>query len=176
MLAEPGALIEVQTRQTVLTTALVAVRLTHPIADRRGGALELASQLSRRAARADQLHHLASVLRRVRRLFLRHVDTSSAQCPGVHQSGATPRRAASGSPSNRCRPASCAVGGGECLAAPHRTSAADPAPRAVDFARSRNGIRGGTDYRTSNSISYSERQLSSRSVSPGTGSTQSPYW
>ena len=34
-------------------------------------------------------HNLAPVLRRVRRLFLRHVDTSSAQCSGVHQSGAT---------------------------------------------------------------------------------------
>ena len=73
-------------------------------------------------------------------------------------------------------PASCAAGGGECLAAPHRASATDPAPRAADFARSRNGIRGGTDYRTSNSSSYAERQLSSRSVSPGTGSTQSPSW
>ena len=96
--------------------------------------------------------------------------------------GLSPKRAplqelaASRSPSNRCRPASCAAGGGECLAAPHRASATDPAPRAADFARSRNGIRGGTDYRTSNSISYAERQLSSRSVSPGTGSTQSPSW
>ena len=55
--AKPPELLEIQTRQTVLTTALVAVRLTHPIADRRSAALELALQPSGRAARANRLHH-----------------------------------------------------------------------------------------------------------------------
>ena len=52
--AKPPHLLELQTRQTVLTTARVAVRLTYPIADRRSRALELASQLTGRAARANQ--------------------------------------------------------------------------------------------------------------------------
>ena len=46
-------------------------------------------QFPGRAARANQFHHLAPVLRRTRRLCLRHLDTSSAQCSGVHQTGST---------------------------------------------------------------------------------------
>ena len=57
--AKPPELLKLQTRQTVLTTALVAVRLTHPIADRRSAALELALQPSGRAARSNRLHHPA---------------------------------------------------------------------------------------------------------------------
>ena len=49
-----------------------------------------ASQLPRRATGPHQLHHLATVLRRVRRMSFCHPDTSSAQWSGVHQIGATP--------------------------------------------------------------------------------------
>ena len=47
-------LLELQTRQPVLTTPLVSIRLAHPVADRRRGALELTGQLPGRAARANQ--------------------------------------------------------------------------------------------------------------------------
>ena len=46
---------------------LVAIGLANPIENRRSGALELASQLSCRAACWNQLGHLAPVLRRIRR-------------------------------------------------------------------------------------------------------------
>ena len=48
-----------------------------------------ASQLPGRATRPHQLHHLATVLRRVRRMSFCHPDTSSAQWSGVHKIGAT---------------------------------------------------------------------------------------
>ena len=69
---------------------LVAIRLAHPIADRRGAALELAGQLPGRATRANQLHRLAPARRRGRRWLLRQRNTSSAQSSGVHQTGAAP--------------------------------------------------------------------------------------
>ena len=64
--------LELQTRHAVLATTLVTVSLAHPVADCRSGALELASQLPGRAPRPDQLHHLAPVVRRVRRMCLCH--------------------------------------------------------------------------------------------------------
>jgi len=72
-------LLELRTLQPVLTTALVALGLTYPVADRRNGALELASQLPGHAARANQLNHLAPILRRVTQSSPQHPDTSSAQ-------------------------------------------------------------------------------------------------
>ena len=49
-----------------------------------------ASQLPRRATGPHPLHHLATGLRRVRRMSFCHPDTSSAQCSGVHENRATP--------------------------------------------------------------------------------------
>ena len=75
---------------SLVTTALVAIGLAHPVANRRNGALELASQLPGRAARSDQLDHLTPVLRRVSGMCFRHLNTSSTHSEGVHQNGSTP--------------------------------------------------------------------------------------
>ncbi len=79
-----------RTPQTVLTTALVPIGLAYPVANRRSEALKLASQLPGRAARADQLDHLAPLRRRVRGMSLCHLNTSCAQSEGVHKNGANP--------------------------------------------------------------------------------------
>ena len=50
--AKPAQLLELGTRQAILTTSLVAVRLRYPVADRRSGALKLACQCLRRCRTA----------------------------------------------------------------------------------------------------------------------------
>ena len=66
--AQPGQLLALGCAQAVallLPTALLSVSLNDPVADRLGGRLELARQVSRVAAGADQINDLPPELRRV---------------------------------------------------------------------------------------------------------------
>ena len=75
----PAQLLALRRCQTVLKKTLVPIRLPHSVAHRRSGGIELPSQLRWRPPPTNQFHHLLPVFRRVRRIFLRHPDTSCAQ-------------------------------------------------------------------------------------------------
>jgi hypothetical protein len=69
---------------TVLTLALVAVSLRHPVPDRLGGGLERTSQIFWRAASPDQINHLPLEFRRVGYVGLSHREHllfQALRCP-----------------------------------------------------------------------------------------------
>ena len=73
---QPGQLVALGRRQPIallLPAALFPVRLRDPMADRLRRRLKLAGKVGRIAASADQLHHLATELRRVGRACLWHL-------------------------------------------------------------------------------------------------------
>ena len=77
-------------RQPIVSATFVEVGLADPVADGLVRALELAGEFANRAPRANQLHHLAAKLRRIRQMCSWHRGFLLPKGFGIHESGSTP--------------------------------------------------------------------------------------
>src|SRR6516162_9756063 len=91
---QTGQLLTLGAGRAVLSAAVIAIGLSHPVPDRLGGRFELARQLFRGSPRSDQINHLSPERRRIGSVTLRHRWHLLLKWKGVHRTGSIPVNAA----------------------------------------------------------------------------------
>src|SRR6516162_4111111 len=89
---QTGQLLTLGAGRAVLSAAVIAIGLSHPVPDRLGGRFELARQLFRGSPRSDQINHLSPERRRIGSVTLRHRGHLLLKWKGVHRTGSIPLR------------------------------------------------------------------------------------